>query len=596
MNKNSTMLVLLTLMMLFFPRILKAQEQDNPKNADIALTLSTPDKSVTLIVKGPQTIDVDFGDGEKETFDLAETDGVVSGYVSGSNMYIYSKDITYLDAQENYLSSMYVYNGANIKNLNVDNNKFTELTLKNMPNLEVLSAVKNKLTKIDIESCPNLNFLSVSQNYHIEELNLSNNPKLKKLYVGSNLLSSLDLSNLPQLEVLSFGGNENLTSIDISKLSMLKVISGVNSNISELNIENNPLISNINMSGSSNFSSLIAKDLKNVVRVIIYNCNLNKSSLDQIITSLPDVSSMEVLPNERSSKRQFEFDGNPGTKEANVMEAKNKGWYTDVLEESWSIGPKDPCLVFTTGLDEGKEIIFTVENFFDPFWIFWGNFWGSFYQPEKFELIHDVVTPEIGYYSRGLMTFECRNMNLQKLDFTGNDQTYSIDVRDNSISEIILDPSNVFVSMNLRNNNLSSEGLNKIFNSLNNISELVNPFYFDFKELKNYGVINIEGNPGCKDCDVTIAENKGYTVEKGTDSGIDTINDITAKIYIDEVGNVRSNIVIDGISVYSMDGAKIFSSEDNSDVYNANLLNGIYLVTYKTIGNAGYKKVKVIKF
>ena len=570
-------------------------DPENPHNADIAFEVSKPNSYINILVKGPKKVDVDFGDGIKETIDIEKTSGIIEGVVKGKEFYLFSNDIVEIEATKNKLVKFEVHNGENMKSVNIGFNAITELCLKNMPNLEYLSAVKNYIAKVDIESCPKLEYISLASNEDIKELNLTNNPVIKQLHVGKNSLSSLDLSNLPLLEILSFGDNPSIKSIDISKLPLLKEIDCSNSSLNELNIENNPKIVILKASGSKGLSNINYQNLNNLLCLHIYNCNMSQSSIDQIISDLPNVNSIEVRPEERIWKRQFEFDMNPGSKTAKATEAKDKGWYTDILGEAWSIGTANPCLVITTEMEKNEQISFTVENFFDPFWIFWGKFWGSYYQTKTYTLKHDVVAPEINYYSRGLMTFKCNEMMLEKLNLTGNDQTYAIDVRDNNITDIVLDTNNVIVNMNISNNKLSGETLNKIFSSLNKLGEIKNPFYFPFEDLNDYGIIDITGNPGCDACDIYIAEEKGYKVIGAIYDGIEEIENNNVRIQIDLSGNIVASSNIEGIVVHNMDGTIAYKSNIHSDLYRTELKNGIYIIGYKHKNSSTYNYVKATK-
>lgn len=180
MKKNSFVLVLITIMLWSLPYVMLAQIDDSGKsagsqNADIVLQINKPDCYVNFQVRGPKTIEVDFGDGEKICINLEETQGVVEGNVVGRDFYLYSQDIVEIIANKNQLSKFEVLNGNKIKVVNVGFNSLLELSLKNMPNLESLLAIQNKITAIDLESCPKLQYISVANNRDLENLNLSNN-------------------------------------------------------------------------------------------------------------------------------------------------------------------------------------------------------------------------------------------------------------------------------------------------------------------------------------------------------------------------------------------------------------------------------------
>lgn len=415
---------------------------------------------------------------------------------------------------------------------------------------------------------------------------------MRELYVSNNSLSSLDFGNLPKLEKLSFDGNSEIASVDLSKLPLLTWLDCSGTGLSELNLESNPKLISLKTSDSYYLSELRYKNLNNLCCLHIFNCGFDNSAIDKILTDLPDVSSLEVLPEERGWKRQLEYENNPGAATANADIAKNKGWFIDILKDSWSVCPKDPCLVFKTGYS-GK-LVFTIENLYDPFWILWAeNRWGSYYHNSIYCMKHDVESPTIRYCSRGLMTFECINMKLQELDFTGNDQTYAINVQDNEITKIVLDSANVMFRMNLKNNKLSGEAINDLFRSLNKLTDLKNPFYLNFEEVADFGVIDITGNPGCDACDVSIAEDKGYTVIRAG-SSIESLTDRNPVIMVDESGNIVAGSDVYGVIVYDMDGKLVYKSDISSNLYQVNLSDGFYLIGYKNSAHTTYNYVKVV--
>ncbi|MDG1719465.1 MAG: hypothetical protein P8H17_06585 [Flavobacteriales bacterium] len=160
--------------------------------------------------------------------------------------------LTYLECNNNQLTSLDVSSNTDLEELICYNNQLTSLDISNNTALEVLECYSNQLTSLDVSggsleyfSCYDnqLTILDVSQNTYLEvfscydnqltSLDVSQNTYLDWLECYSNQLTSLDVSNNTTLTYLNCTGNQ-LTSLDVRN--------GNNTNIYDwdLDITNNP--------------------------------------------------------------------------------------------------------------------------------------------------------------------------------------------------------------------------------------------------------------------------------------------------------------------------------------------------------------------
>ncbi|MDG2086631.1 MAG: hypothetical protein P8J36_04885 [Flavobacteriales bacterium] len=160
--------------------------------------------------------------------------------------------LTYLECNNNQLTSLDVSSNTDLEELICYNNQLTSLDISNNTALEVLECYSNQLTSLDVSggsleyfSCYDnqLTILDVSQNTYLEvfscydnqltSLDVSQNTYLDWLECYSNQLTSLDLSGASYLTTLECWNNQ-LTTLDLRN--------GNNTNIYDwdLDITNNP--------------------------------------------------------------------------------------------------------------------------------------------------------------------------------------------------------------------------------------------------------------------------------------------------------------------------------------------------------------------
>lgn len=488
-------------------------------DAPIALEFDKENLDVYMTMTGPATAQVDFGDGQRTTVDLTQSQGVIAGTVKGSKLAVYAQGVTGFKATSQKIKTAKIASMPMLEDLQLGFNKISEISLGDMPKLTTLNLVNNRITAIDLSKCPKLHYVSLGKNYGLAQLKLDGLSQLTDLHVGSTQLTSLDLTPTPNLAVLDVASAKGIASLDLSKVPGLVELFASQTNLAQLDITHNPQLRRINLAGSSSLTSITFSSLKALQGCFLSKTALPKAQLDALLAALPDVNNLAVLAEERLWKKQLEVADIPDVKAqlVDLSGAKAKGWKIDEYNEAWSVAPASPCLAMTTGIPVGDQIAFKVENYYDPFWVDWGNWWSSFVQAKPYTVKHAVRQSDIAYYSRGLMTLDCSGQQLTRLSLPDNDQTYSVDASGNELTEFSIAPVNSLVTIDLRNNKLDAETLNAVFANLRNLADIVYPFKTasqdNFPESENYGKIFIEGNPGASSCNVAAATAKGYVVD-----------------------------------------------------------------------------------
>ena len=580
----------------------ETEEPDKPIPADatISMELSKTGVAMSMNMAGPQKIEVDFGDGKRKLIDLAATQGVIEGKSVGTEVKIYAADVTNFRASNQMIKVINFKDMEKLRTLELGFNKLTSLSLEAMPELEHLNVVSNRIAAIDLTKSPKLKYVSLSKNFNIASLDLSKSKALEQLYVATNSLTSLNLDNVPELRVLDVSGNTGIKSVDLSKIPLLEEYFGIKTSIAEIDITQNTRLRRLNVSSNASLKSVKFSSLSNLQSCYISKTVLPKAQLDAFLAALPDVNNLKVYANERIWKKQLEVAEIPDVKAGTVelKGARDKGWKIDVLDEAWSVTPKNPCLVLTTAIAVGKDITLKVDNFYDPFWVDWGKWWSSFLQQKPYKIVHAVRQPEIKYYSRGLMTLDCSNQKITKMSLPNNDQTYAVNASGNELTEFVVSPVNSLVTIDLRNNKLSEESLNALYDSLRTLNDIAYPFETQqqktFPQDENFGRIFVSGNPGAQKSKGYIAEQKGYRLDVVTDAEEVVADEAALCLYPNPaVGSVELRGVSPGdmIRIYTPSGTLVYKKEalcptQNIDI--TSLTSGVYIVR---VGNAAVKLV-----
>ena len=132
----------------------------------------------------------------------------------------YFTALTYLNCNENKLTSLDLSGCTELKGLICYNNQLAELDVSKNTALESLYCSENQLRSLDVSKNTALGSLYCSGN-RLTSLDLSQNTNLKSLYCSENQLTSLDLSKNTKLNQLYCSTNQ-LTSLDLSQNTNLK--------------------------------------------------------------------------------------------------------------------------------------------------------------------------------------------------------------------------------------------------------------------------------------------------------------------------------------------------------------------------------------
>jgi hypothetical protein len=223
--------------------IIQQEQGDLPSNA-IELVVSAANGSSfgmsDVIVSALTTIDVDWGDGATDTYEIASDDGF--SHTFDVRPEPYTIRMTFSDIS--LVTEFYVSNNSadvtevrglqnliNLTDLEIDNNALTSIDVSGMSNLIDLdvsdcvipgSGGVKSLTSINVSGCTSLERL------YVDDSNLSAFPDLSDCidlvtidFDQCDLTGSVDISNLPVLKSADFNNNTTLTEIIISRTQPL---------------------------------------------------------------------------------------------------------------------------------------------------------------------------------------------------------------------------------------------------------------------------------------------------------------------------------------------------------------------------------------
>ena len=174
-----------------------------------------------------------------------DSDGLVNGQILTSD----AQAITTLDVGNSNINDLTgITDFVNLTFLDLDQNNVSSIDVSTLVNLRTLVVQSNNLNALDVSNNPLLNRLICNIN-NLNTLDISNNPLISDLTCGGNNLSSIDVSHLTNLHSFVCDGN-NITTIDLSQnpnLQFVFVIAGQlellrlpHVNINSINADNNP--------------------------------------------------------------------------------------------------------------------------------------------------------------------------------------------------------------------------------------------------------------------------------------------------------------------------------------------------------------------
>ncbi len=278
-----------------------AVEDDSEKI--VAQTAFEKGKKVDLQIAASSEFTIDWGNGKALTYSAGNYtwENPIKGIIEGKTIKIA---------------------GGNPTMIGMMNFGLTEFSLNKVNSIEELRLPFNQLEKLELSQCKNLRFLNCSSN-QLSELNLSENLELEEVHCYKNQLQELNIPS-PKLELL-YAYKNKITQVKISEkvkylhcsYNQLKSIDLASfSQLIELQLGQNNL-SEIKLS-TAQYSHLLTLNLS--------SNQLATETLNKMIKALPDVTKIKVEEDEKTWKKLCKLSNNSGYQDANLQEAKNKGW------------------------------------------------------------------------------------------------------------------------------------------------------------------------------------------------------------------------------------------------------------------------------
>lgn len=217
----------------------------------------TTKQTVKFGIHKLQPIDVDWGDGVRETLPVSGYDGpehifeVYNPPVYNEVEHVYKDSgehtirffgsdsaLTLLTGMENGITLFEVESNRELVFLRCGMNSISTLDVSKCPGLKELDFLQNRLSVLDVSGNPLLINVQVADN-PLVTLKMGNNPNLEFIGVPNCRLSSLDLSNLPGLMVLGACFN-SISSLDLSHNPKLYNLDVDNNSLTSLDVSHNP--------------------------------------------------------------------------------------------------------------------------------------------------------------------------------------------------------------------------------------------------------------------------------------------------------------------------------------------------------------------
>jgi Leucine-rich repeat (LRR) protein len=265
-----------------------------------SMTTSTSIISFILKTNTPQKIYVNFGDGGNGVFDCDSGGCTITHTMENTplsnewTVIVESKDISYLDCNNNNLTSLDVSGLTNLATLNCSGNSLTSLEatgLTNLTNLTGLDCSYISLTSLDATGLTNLTVLTCGGG-NLTSLDVSGLINLTQLDCSSSSLTSLDASGLTNLTALDCSYSSSLTSLDVTGLTNLTYLYCRSNNLTSLDVSGLTNLTYLEC-WSNNLTSLDVIGLTNLTYLDCYINNL--TSLD--VTGLTNLTYLNCRGN-----------------------------------------------------------------------------------------------------------------------------------------------------------------------------------------------------------------------------------------------------------------------------------------------------------
>jgi len=351
------------------------------------------------------------------------------------------------------------------------------------------------------------------QRNKITSINLSENPVLMSLYCTENQLTDLNVGHLLRLENLSCSSNR-LTRLDVSRQTKLN----------RLNCSNNQLTS-LNVSGLTQLDTVSCQ----------YNY-MNATALNDFFSSLPANNKGQLY----ISYNGPDNDGS-GTRECDRTIAEKKGWKVLWIPSKITMTTANNVLSLSmSGVDEFMidygDGVTEIRTFVEQEWLDINHEYSTG-TLHTITIHGEVAGLECGWNkltsidlseNSGVESLFCSDNQLTNLDIghltnlgnlsCSNNQLTSLDVRklinlkklycrNNRLTSLNVSGLTQLDTVSCQYNYMDAAALNNLFTSLSPSSKNIGLIYVQYNGPNNDG-------SGTRECDVTIAEKKGWKVLK----------------------------------------------------------------------------------
>lgn len=280
------------------------------------VTMVTGKQSVRFSIHKLQEIDVDWGDGMRETL-------VMSGYDGPNHIFEVYNPPVYVNVVEHVYEDSEVHtirffgSDTTLTLLIGTGNELTTLELGTNRELVYLECELNSIPILDVSKCPKLKELSCGHN-QLSILDVSKNPLLFSIHVSDNPLVTMEMKNNPNLENIGAGGCR-LSVLDLSNVPNLYSLGISDNMISYLDLSHNPKLSNLTLF-NNRLASLNLSCNPEVGYIDISNNPLQDNDVEllNLANSLPVKSSM--LPGTLTLSKQY-------AKDLIQIVCNSKNWY-----------------------------------------------------------------------------------------------------------------------------------------------------------------------------------------------------------------------------------------------------------------------------
>lgn len=203
------------------------------------VTMVTGKQTVQFNIHKLQSIDVDWGDGVRETLEVSGYDG--SEYIysdTALQMYYNTVEHTYNDGEEHTIR--FYGDRSALTYLMCPSNELVSLDVRRNKELVYFNCSDNLLTTLNVKKCTKL-ISFACEKCRLTTLDLSLNKRLTGIVCDSNQLVVLNLGEKPALKAMSCTGGQ-LSTLDLSGCTNLRALHCKNNLIYSLNLDDNVVL------------------------------------------------------------------------------------------------------------------------------------------------------------------------------------------------------------------------------------------------------------------------------------------------------------------------------------------------------------------